>query len=609
MNRLIILISVLIGLAYFGMRGINTNIMHGDAMGYYMYLPSALIYNNLKHPETTPAKLDGVSGGVIDEIVGHTINKTPLGHSINQYTYGVALTEAPFFLIAHAWEKATGKQANGYSNTYVLWLRIAALVYCLLGLVIVYAILKKYFTPSISLFATIGLFFCTNLFWFAECQAGMSHTPLFFLYALLMLLTIRVHERPRTSLFIAIGFIGGLITIIRPTDILCLLIPLLYNVYSVETLREKLAFVRNHLKVLPLVIIAFLIPIIPQLLYWKAISGSYLFYSYGDQQFYWKDPKIIKGLFYFANGWLPYSPIMLFAVIGMAMYKRIKPWSWCLWALFPLYVYVIYSWYCYNYINGLGSRPMIHLYPILAIPLAAFMQLVSQQRVAIKALFVTICLFFFSVNISLSMLQQDGMILTEDGNFQFTKQMLYRSNLRYKDLVAKDLGAAQPDTGKLTKVYTLLHEHYDDSTSNHYVADPTHASKYVYFMGRDEEYLQPEPVIYDSKKYNGATWFKVSGRYMYINPSTTRYRKHGLMIGIESRDYYGVEIENKIGNWRDTTAKEISLEHYEPGKWGYVYFFLKIPRNIKDGDAIKIFTWNNGKGEIYVDDVRLDAYK
>ncbi len=48
-------------------------------------------------------------------------------------------------------------------------------------------------------------------------------------------------------LFIIMGFVCGLITLIRPTDVLCLLIPLLYNVYNKETIRKKVLFIKENL--------------------------------------------------------------------------------------------------------------------------------------------------------------------------------------------------------------------------------------------------------------------------------------------------------------------------------------------------------------------------
>src|SRR5690606_24710330 len=114
-------------------------------------------------------------------------------------------------------------------------------------------------------------------------------------------------------------------------------------------------------------------------------TGSFLFYSYGSQGFDWQHPRIIDGLLSGRNGWLMYSPVMFLALAGMFCHRKLKPWFWCLLVLVPIYCYIIYSWYCWNYINGLGSRPMVHLYALLALPVAAFMAYITRQRLWIRA--------------------------------------------------------------------------------------------------------------------------------------------------------------------------------------------------------------------------------
>jgi hypothetical protein len=88
---------------------------------------------------------------------------------INQYTYGVALMEAPFFAVAHMYELA-----NGYTGAYEWLIKLSSLVYTLLRLMLVYATLRRFFDETPALAATMLLFVGTNLFWFTIQQTGMS---------------------------------------------------------------------------------------------------------------------------------------------------------------------------------------------------------------------------------------------------------------------------------------------------------------------------------------------------------------------------------------------------------------------------------------------------
>jgi hypothetical protein len=101
------------------------------------------------------------------------------------------------------------------------------------------------------------------------------------------------------------------------------------------------------------------------------VSGNWLFYSYGNEGFDFLHPHIFDGLFCFKNGWLSYTPIMLFALIGiMLMHDKNKKILLPLLTFLAIHIYVINCWWCWHYVNGFGNRPMVETYPLLAVPFA-----------------------------------------------------------------------------------------------------------------------------------------------------------------------------------------------------------------------------------------------
>ena len=613
-SKFLLVISVIICTYFFLFYGKESYPFYGDSMGYYMYLPSTFIYHNHKALDWLPQDKH------FDKSIWSCMNsirknepRTPKGYIINKYTYGVAAMEMPFFFIAHGYEKIRGKEANGYSFAYKVMLKTSSICYALLGLIILYKILSSFFDPDLSLKGTLAILMGTNLFWFALCQAGMAHVPLFFLYALLIYTTILIHKKPHTSLFILSGLIAGLITVIRPTDIVCLLIPLLYNVYDRATVTQKIMLLKEQYKGVLCFAIAFIIPLIPQMLYWKKFAGSYLYYSYGTETFNWLHPKIFDGIFSFANGWLIYSPVMIFSILGFLFYKKIKPASVILFILLPLYIYIAYSWYCYNYINGLGSRPMINIYPLLALPLTAFIQYASQRKRFLKWGFSILFLFFISINISYSFQQAKEILFSEESNMTYNLHMLFKMSANYNDLVTHDVQQLQPDSNSIEKVSTLACENYEDSTSDHYVPDPTKKSKYVYHMFDDEEYHPKKIVItYNRSQFGNADWLKCSGTFLCTKPFL--YYKHmftlDILRGEKTISWYGCQIDNKIGLTEPNAPKDqFYLYHSALNKWGNVYFLVKIPKDIIDGDKIRLDVWNLPKQEIYFDNICLELYK
>lgn len=612
--KITLIITLVVSLWYFLSYDKKIHPFYGDALGYYMYLPSTFIYHNHKALDWLPqGKHIDYSVRVYVEQMRAECPRTPKGYIIDKYTYGVAALEAPFFFTVHGLEKLMGRPANGYSHAYAEAIKLSSILYTLLGLILVYRILNFFFSKDFSLLGTCVLFIGSNLFWFTLYQAGMSHVPLFFLYALLIYVTILMHRQPKTYLFLIAGFTAGLITIIRPTDGLCLLIPLLYNVYSKETVWQKLAFFKANVKRIVLAGVVFVIPLIPQMIYWKKFAGKFLYYSYTNEHFDWHNPKIMEGLFGFANGWLAYSPAMAFGVIGILCYKKIKPFLLPLLILLPAYIYVIYCWYCFNYINGLGSRPMLHMYPILAIPMTALIARVWEAKFYWKAVTGLLMVFFISVNVCYSIQQANHILFSEESNKTYNLHMLFKTKADYNDLLTCDVQQVQPDSNNLEKVATLGCENYEDSLSDRYERDTTGKSRYVYHMHNDDEYHPKNiTVYYNKQQFKDARWLRCSGDFMCKQHYS--YFKHMFTVEIKRGDnavsWVGVKIDNKIGLTEpNADPQEFNFVHCELDKWGHIYYYYRIPPDLKDGDRIRLDVWNIGKQELYMDNICLELYR
>lgn len=606
-NRVIIIFALLFS-SFFAARFLmHKTTFYGDSGGYYLYLPQTFIYHNLTNYQPYPRDRDIPAMALNYESANPVRNdKDTL---FNQYTYAVAFFESPFFFIAHGYELATGGNANGYNSTYEFLIKLSSIFYSLLGLILVYKILRRFFEETPSVLATVLLLLGTNLFWFAIFQTGMSHPLLFFLYALLMWFTIKLHEKPSTILFVSTGLLVGFITIMRPTDLVCLIIPLFYNVYSKETLKKKLALIRQNAAGIAVAVVMFIMPIIPQLLYWKAMSGHYIYYSYKNQSFNWNDPKIIEGMFHFSNGWLAYSPLMFFSLFGLVLFKRVKGWALCLWLLLPLYIYIVYCWYCFTYINGLGSRPMLHMYPLLAVPLAAFIDFIIYRPKWLQILFAMMVLFCCALNIDYSNRQRLAILWSEESSFEFNYQTMFRTRLRYEDLVVNDIKMFQPDTSKLIKLRTLAVQNYNDSVSDQTIPDPVTGHKYVYYQHDEEHPKISISVPYNKELFAGAKWIKWSGRFMCTQHPD--YFRHLLVADIGGKLWAGCKIENKNFVWLQSehSMDHLTLFDYKLNVWGPVYFFTKVPKNMNEADILKLFVWIPNKQEIYIDDLCIELYK
>ncbi|HIE15467.1 MAG TPA: hypothetical protein EYP69_00935 [Bacteroidales bacterium] len=192
-------------------------------------------------------------------------------------------------------------------------------------------------------------------------------------------------------------------------------------------MRIKLFFkFRYH--ILTMFFFAFLI-FIPQFLYWKLITGHYIYYSYGDEHFFWTNPHIIDGLFSYRKGWLIYTPMMSFALVGIFFLKKaLKKFFIPLLIFVPLNIYIIFSWWCWWYGGSFGQRAFIESYAIMSIPLAMVIYRVYRTKIfVIKSIFTVLLLFFIYLNMFNSY-QYIHEVIHYDGT---TKELYWKYFGRY----------------------------------------------------------------------------------------------------------------------------------------------------------------------------------
>lgn len=351
----------------------HQGVVKHDVISYYSYLPAAIIYNDL-------------SFRFIDKDWEFFHNKiwvltAPEGGRYQKMTMGLAFMYAPFFLAGHSVALLTGASADGFSAPYMFFLQVSSIFYLIAGLFFLRRILLRYFNEHITAIALVTIVFGTNLLYYVTKEAAMPHSYNFCLFAVFIWLTIRWYESHKWIHSISLGLIFGLISLIRPSNALIALFFILYDVKAfMEFIYRIQLFLRHWRHIVLIAIMAFIV-FIPQLLFWKNNVGTWLWYSYGDEGFFFDNPQLINGLFSFRKGWLLYTPLMIFSLAGIFTLKRKnREFFMPLMVFTVLNIYVIYSWWCWWYGGSFSSRPMIDSYPLMAISLAGFLTFIADFR-------------------------------------------------------------------------------------------------------------------------------------------------------------------------------------------------------------------------------------
>jgi len=366
-------------------------VIESDVLSYYGYLPSTFIYQDL-------------SLQFWDELDSNIQNKIWFKTNIEEertfkMTMGVAYFYCPLFLVAHHLSTPLGYDNNGYTLPYRLSIVLTSLLFYTLGLILIRKSLLSHFSELVTAVTILIIALGTNIVNYVIKEPGMSHVFSFFSIAAFLHLGILWEKTKKTKHLFMLGAISGLIVLIRPVNITVVLFFLFLGVYNKDSLTRRIQLFVTNYKQLLIGILGGCLVIFPQLLYWKYSTGDWVYYSYSEEGFFFTDSRIFSGLFSFRNGWLIYSPLMAFSLIGL-FYKNevVRKYRLSLIPFILVHFYIVFSWWCWWYGGSYGMRSLIDIYPLLSIPLAAFVSDVTNNLKWKKIVFTVITASLIGLN-------------------------------------------------------------------------------------------------------------------------------------------------------------------------------------------------------------------
>lgn len=361
-----------------------------DALGYYYYLPAVFIYDDVRQLEwmSEIEQEYQVSGGAFYQARQHSN-----GNYVGKYLTGVAIMQAPFFFVGHLIAQNTAYKADGFSAPYQYAIAFGALMYAIIGLFLLRAILLFFFSDAAVALGLLLLGLATNLIQYVSIKSGMSHAYIFVLYALILYCTLKWHERPKFGWAFLGGWIMGMATICRPTEAIILFIPLLWNTHTKTASRQKWMQVKKHQTHLIYAVLGGLIGILPQLIYWKMVTGDWI-YNVGSK-WYFLSPYF-RVLFGFENGWFIYTPITIFFVLGFWFIKT-QPFKNAVLIFCLLNIWIIIAWSDWKYGGTYSTRALVQSYPVFALPFTAIIEKILNAKW--RYAFYGLALYLVGVNL------------------------------------------------------------------------------------------------------------------------------------------------------------------------------------------------------------------
>lgn len=372
---IIIVIALTITEVHLNLKRYNHhNVLKWDIVGYYSYLQAACIDKDLTLSFIKKNNETNYQG------VRYVYSTNEKGNHIIKYSMGMAMLYAPFFFTAHLLSSPLGFPADGFSPIYQCLIEFSGLFYVLIGFWYLRKVGLLFYSEKTVALSLLFIFFGTNLLCYSTVDGAMSHAYTFSLFSVFIFFTIRYFNTYHWKYMLFMGLLFGLMVLVRPINILFIMVVFLIGVSSVKEFKQRCdGFIRNYPHVMLFMACSFLV-ILPQLLYWKMVTGNYLVFSYDKEGFYFNHPHLIDGLVSFRKGWLIYSPLIAFSLMGIWVLRKHNHSGFYLTILLllPLYYYTVSSWWCWWYGGSYSLRAMIDLYPLMAISLAAFIKKIQE---------------------------------------------------------------------------------------------------------------------------------------------------------------------------------------------------------------------------------------
>ena len=584
------------------------NVIAWDAFGYYLYLPFSFIYDDIEL-KNQQRVLDIINTYHNTATFYQTL-QLENGIHIMKYSMGMAVLYAPFFFIGHLIAVFTHYPADGFSLPYQVSLFIGCLLYTVAGLYFLRKILLHFFDEKTTAITFLLVVFGTNYFTHTAIhgQGTMPHNLLFTLYAMLIYFTIKLNKNLNYKYAAICGVLIGLMALSRPTEAIAIIIPLLWGVFNVASLKEKMQFVlKNYKKFILLAFCAGSIGFL-QFIYWKIHAGKFVFNSYGGnpgEGFEFAHPYIREVLFSFRKGWFIYTPMMLAAVIAIPFLK-IKPVFAALIAYFLINLYIVSSWSCWWYADCFGQRALIPSYAFLSLPLGFFIsKIIASKRFVLKVMVSSILVAFLLLNLFQTWQLDKGIIHTQRMTRAYYLSTFLQTgpvtdSQRKLLLVERDASGKESlsdeELQQLIKNNTTTLT-FNEKINSFYIDSLKPSGKYAILLADNNQFTPPLDIPYNTLTNKHYAWIKVSAR-VYLPTQDSGKMDASLVVSFRHHDY-------------DYKYKAFGLNNcpLKYNTWNEVSFYYLTPEVRNNKDNLRLYVWNPGKIKIYVDLLKTESYE
>jgi hypothetical protein len=402
---------------------------------------------------------------------------------------------------------------------------------------------------------------------------------------------------------ILLAWILALTISIRLSEISCILIPVFWGIFNKATFHDRRNLLKQHYWQAIVIVLMMLLAVLLQVL---QPDFLYRILDLSDNpqknHFVFIAPYLPKVLFSFRKGWLIYTPVMIFSIIGFYFLAAKNPFIFYSTFLFFLVsLHIASSWSIWWGGESFGQRSMISAYPLLALPFGYFIGWLIKKKGYIKIPLFLLLSFFLLMNLFQTWQFQTGILdasrMTREyygavfGAFNKVKDAEKKLLVEYPDPYRETLYMENPFTRK-----TLVQYDFEkpDPANSTYITNKVARSGHFSMILNDKHQFSPgftDTLMKLSKRDDA--WIKLSA-YVYF---LTEKDVNGTNLVITG---------NHKNNAYKYKALSLEKEDLKPGHWNKVELDWQVPYLMDKNDLLQSYIWYTGNQSVFVDDILIE---
>lgn len=342
----------------------------GDATHYYVQLRSMVFDRDLdfKNEYTELYHLRGTEFGT--QWIANSL--TPTGRIRNYMPVGPALLAAPLYILAAGAQWALSLAGlvpapTGYERTLQAVPGVTGVLAATLAAWLAWRLARRHADDRSSAYAVLAVWLGSSALYYSLVSPAYSHAASMLAASLFCVRWLEHRDDVTARRSLELGVLAGVATLMRWQDVVLLVVLVLDLLGQPSRWRDRL--VRAGVAGL-----GWLAVFSPQMLVWQVLYGQPLAIPQGPSFMRWDEPHLLDVLFSPLHGLFSWTPIVIPAVAGLAVFCRRRGIL-----AVPIIAWVLLAWYVNGAVadwwagEAFGARRFLSLFPLFVVGLATWL--------------------------------------------------------------------------------------------------------------------------------------------------------------------------------------------------------------------------------------------